>query len=414
MSLYHIVFVFLLFGVLIEYNKRETPRWLFRVSFLILVFMMAFRFGQGSDYYSYNSIYNTMPLTFAEIAKYKFMKCEIGWRILCAIFKALGISFVGFVAILSVFEMFMLWRFLSYYCKNQMLALFLGYHTLYLTYFYSAFRQAFVISLFLGLFLEWLLQGKIIRYCIGVLLCATMHSVAWFLLLPIVFYWIKLSFTHTVCLVAIGFSLGIILSIFNVGAYLQESEAINTAESYLGETSISVIALVERVVTYIFVTYTVFLHMEGREPEQKDKLFKLFKIYSLSLILYGILMWSPLISSRAIYLFKIMEIPLLSVCISKTKKARTLITLYCVLLSSLLYYKNIGSYISQGKYTEHTIVNYPYVTIFEAEKMAVYRKDTGYYIDWLDFEFDNEFMRELKEIYEAEVEKEQVEQAPDA
>ena len=148
MSLYHIVFLILFVGVLIEYVRQDTPKWLYFTSILVLSLMLLLRFGQGSDFYSYNSIYTTMPLDMERIKNYQFFKVEIGWRLLCAGFKMLGFNFSQFLFVISSIELLLLGRFISRYSKNHMLTLFLSYHTLYLTYFFSALRQAFVIAVF--------------------------------------------------------------------------------------------------------------------------------------------------------------------------------------------------------------------------------------------------------------------------
>lgn len=400
MSIYHIIFLFLLLGVLIEYKKGDTPKWLFRFTFLLLSLFMAFRYGQGTDYYSYCSMYVTMPVTIQEILAYNFAPIEIGWRFLCAGFKLLHVSFKGFVFILSLAEMLLLWRFVSRYCKNKMLALFLSYHTLYLTYFFSAMRQALVIAVFLGLLLEWLLEGKYLRYSLCVLVCSSMHYVSIILLVPVILHRIRLSFTQMVCLTVIGYLAGMVLSLVHVGQMLHGMGLMEEASAYLGETDISVVALMERVLSYIVVVFACYLYMDGREPDYSDQIFNLFKIYSLGIMLYGLLMWSPLISSRLVYMFKLMEIPLICTCIAKCRRARGLVLLYCIGICSMLYVKNIGSYLTQGRYLDFTVQDYPYVSIFNHEKIAEYRKDTGYMIDWLDFEFDQEYIDKLKIDYQ--------------
>ena len=171
MSLYHILFACLLLGVFIELSHKETPKVYFNICFSVLTLMLCLRFGQGADYYSYNSIFTTMPLTLPELLTYRFGKVEIGWRFLCAAFKLLGCSFPFMIFVLAILEMLLFLRFINRYCKYKLFALFLGYHTFYLTYLFGALRQALVIALFLGLLLEWLLQGKYLRYCVAVCVC---------------------------------------------------------------------------------------------------------------------------------------------------------------------------------------------------------------------------------------------------
>lgn len=403
MSLYHIVFIFLLLGVLWEYLKGGTPKAFYCVSFALLTLMLAFRFGEGTDFYSYHSIYTTMPITFSELQNYAFAKVEIGWRLLTAFFKIIGLSFSQFIFVFSLFQMAMLWRFLSRNCEKKMFALFLCYHTLYLTYFASALRQAMVISIFMGIMLEWLQQGKYGRYCVLAILCGSIHSVGFVLLIPVIFKCIYLKFSHLVCLVVIAFCFGIVFSVVGVGQILKLLGIGGSALAYMGETDISIIALAERAISYVFISYIYYIYCNGEEPQQNDRLMVLFKIYSLSVLMYAVLLWSPLISSRTTYLFKIMEIALFSTCIMKCGKVKNLVMCYCVLLCAVLYYKNIGSYITQGYYTNCSTVNFPYVSVFNKNEIAAYRMDTGRYIHWLDLEFDPEYVAQLEKIYETKV-----------
>lgn len=378
MSLYHLVFVFLLFGALIEYYKKETPKGIFFLSFAVLTVMLCIRFGQGTDYSAYRMIYYTMPANLPGALSYGYAKAEIGWRLITMAFRMVDLPFEVFVFLLSVIQMWLLWRFLKRYCKNKMLALFLGYHTLYLTYIFSAMRQGTVILVFLGLLLPWLLDGKVVRYCICAALLMTIHSVALILFIPVVVLAIRLPMQHIIALVAVGFSLGFVLSVFDVGNILTA-----IGMSYAGESNISIVALAERLATFVIVTYMYYLYVDGQQPSQDDPYFKLYKIYAFGILIYGLLMWSPLISSRTVYALKALEIPLIATCITKCRKGRSIVILYCVLLCTVLYVKNIDSCITQVEYLNTSVWNYPYYTIWDQEECIAGRATTSRYYEWL-------------------------------
>lgn len=378
MPLYHIVFLLLLFGVIIEYWQKKTPKWLFFLSFMAMGAMLCLRFGQGSDYTAYRLIYYTMPTSINGMMAYGYAKAEIGWRIITMLFRRAGLPFDVFVFLHSLLEMYLLWRFLKRYCKNKMLALFVGYHTLYLTYMVSAMRQGLVILVFLGVLLPLLLEGKWIRYFLGVVLLMGIHSVALILFVPLVIMAIRLSVEKIIAFVAVGFSLGIILAIFDVGHLVTA-----IGMSYAGESNVSMIALVERLASFVMVSYIYYLYTDGVAPSENDPYFKLFKLYSFGILIYGLLMWSPLISSRTIYMLKALEIPLIATCIDKCRKGKSLVILYCVLLCSVLYIKNIGSCISQMQYIDTSVWNYPYYSIWDKEAAIAGRETTSRYYEWL-------------------------------
>lgn len=378
MSPYHLVFAFLLFGAIIEYWQKKTPKWMLYLSFGVMTLMLCLRFGQGTDYTAYRMIFYTMPTSVSGMLSYRYAKAEIGWRVMTMLLRRLSVPFELFVFVLSALQMWMLWRFVKRFCKNKMLALFLGYHTLYLTYLFSAMRQGTVIILFLGLLLPWLLEGKWVRYCLAAAALMTIHSVALILFVPVVVLSIRLSVEKIIACVLVGFCLGTLLSIFGVGNILS---AIGV--SYAGESDISLVALVERIASFILVSYMYYLYSDGMAPSEDDSYFKLFKIYAFGILIYGLLMWSPLISSRTIYALKVLEIPLIATCIDKCRKGRSIVILYCALLCTVLYVKNIDSCITQVQYVNTSVLNYPYYSIWDKEACIAGRETSSRYYEWL-------------------------------
>jgi hypothetical protein len=378
MPLYHLVFALLLFGAVIEYWQRKTPKILYVVCFLVLTGMLCLRFGQGTDYVSYRMIYYTIPANLAGTINYGHAKAEIGWRLITMLFRMAGLKFEVFVILLSLLQMWLMWRFVKRYCHYRILALFLGYHTLYLTYLFSAMRQGTVIMVFLGLMLPWLLEGKWVRYCVTALLLTTIHPVSLIMLVPAVVLCIRISVKHTVALVAVGFCVGILFSVCDVGLLLRA-----IVPTYAGETEISVVALAERVASFILVTYMYYLYCDGVEPDVHDPFYKIYKIYAFGILIYGVLMWSPLISSRTIFSLKVLEIPLITTCMVKCRKGKSIAILYLVLLCSVLYLKNISSCITQAEYLNTNVWNYPYYSIWDQEAAVKSRAKTSKYYEWL-------------------------------
>lgn len=272
--------------------------------------------------------------------------------------------------------MILFYRFLRLYGgQRKMLALVLSYHTLYLSYFFSILRQGIVIATFLGLLLPWLMDRKYIRYCIIVLILSTIHSLSLLLLVLPLLHNLKINVKQTVCLVAIGFLMGILLTMIDIGSILYQIKP----HIYFADSGMPVFTVLERVATFTIVTICFYVYAEGIEPEARDRFLTLYKFYAFGLFVCAILMWSALISSRAVYILKVIEIILICACIERSKKARTVILCYCLLLSSVLYVKNVDSYLKQGQYQNATVVNYPYVSVFDQTEILKYRHDTlGY------------------------------------
>jgi len=374
-SLYHIVFLWLILCAVLEHISQKTPKILFALSFLVLSAMLCLRFGQGTDYFSYSAIYYTVPGNPLQ-ALTAPVHAEVGWKILCSFFRAADASFPVFIFFLSVYMMTMLLRFLKHFGgERKMLILLLCFHTLYMSYFMSILRQAVIIATLLGLLLPWLLQKKYLRFCIVALALSSLHSIALLLLLLPLLRGVQLKVKQCVALVILGFAAGAAFCVVDIASILNRIKE----HAYFIDASISIVAIAERIFTFAVVTFVYYQHLQGKEPDQDDPLHIVYKTYAIGLFLYGVLMWSALISSRTVYIFKVVEICLLSICLTSCKKSRHLVLLYFIALSALLYVKNINSYLEQGAYTNANVINYPYVSVFDQTDILNYRSDLNNY-----------------------------------
>ena len=88
MNLYLIVLLLLAAGAVLEWFKPKYQQKIFTVCWCVTTAVVALRFGQGTDYATYEGIYRTIP---AVIDLSKGYICgfypEMGWRLFCAFFK---------------------------------------------------------------------------------------------------------------------------------------------------------------------------------------------------------------------------------------------------------------------------------------------------------------------------------------
>ena len=373
MYIYLIVFIILLFSSLIEYFHKSTPKILFKVLFLLLTLMLVFRFGQGTDYTNYYDIYNGIPASLNPVTLLRSdIHGELGWLELNALFKLLHISYEIMIVIISLIESYFLLRFYNRFCKYKILALTLSYPTLYLTYMYNTIRQGFVICVFLGLLLELYLNHKYVKYFIGCILLALIHSSALMLIIILV---VKnrqiMNFKFTVI---------IILSwLFGFFVYFAGTSFISvlpfipaSVSFYIGSASLSATAIAERIISFLFVL-TLMMHKEY----VSDDLRKLFNVYSIGFIIYGLALWNPLISSRFCYPFKVLEILLISNMLYYKNAYllnRFIRFAFIIMLTTVMYFKNIDSYIVQGSYYQSVnVLKYPYISLFNKKSITKYR-----------------------------------------
>ena len=224
MSLYIIAGGILLLGAIYEVLNRKTSNFLYFVFFLGLVLMLCFRYGQGTDYFAYQYIYELMPETLSinELkASASSLHSEIGWKWLCAFFKMLGMDFYMFSGIIGTVTMLLLNNFIQKFCPMKLTALLIAYPTLYLTSISSGLRQALVMCFFLGIMLDWYLKNKKWRYIVFVLLCISIHTSSWVLFL-LVLPWLKrflVKNRHIVIFICWAIGVILLFSDFNITVF---------------------------------------------------------------------------------------------------------------------------------------------------------------------------------------------------
>ncbi len=369
MYIYLIVFLFLLFGTLLELFSKIPLKNLSKFYFLFLGGLLVCRYGQGTDFFNYQLIYDALPTlsSFSPLSTIKELTnspihSEIGWKLICALAKTCSISFIQFVIGLSVVELILLRRFIKLFCPYPLLALFLLFPTFYLTYMFSAFRQSLVMLVFLAILFPWLLQRKMGSYLVVCLLLVTIHRMAWILVPAPLFLHIKYNRGFQ-WLVVGSFIIGILLGI---SGFINHITA-HSIEYQNAENAFSWVAVAERICSYIMV---VFLFYQYKKKNQITALLSnCIKLYAYGTLLYGIFCAKALWASRLGYPLKALEVILLCNFI-QYPKLKIPFALYFIPLGILMYFKNIQSYITQGNYASFVnIFNFPYVSIFNSSKI---------------------------------------------
>lgn len=374
MSAYFIIFIFLLIIAGVSFILKKDSFSVYITSILILTAFLAFRYGQGSDYPSYNYIYMNAPSYWSwkfDQPYYIIFHSEIGWKILNNIFRIFNIQFEVFIAIISIIEMICITKFINEFCdKRKHIALLMIYPTLYLTYMFSALRQGLVITIFLGVLLKWLIEKQTIKYFLFVGLLCTIHSSAFlFFLLPIL---CKVSQKGILRLILITIIGGVVLNYTVIqNIYINILNKFFPIDGTLA--SIKVLFFVQ-----VIINSALILIMKNYlNKEDKPKYLDIF----FNLYLGGICIYFLTYNSRLVAALLFLDIPIYICMIEKIKKSSAVIFVYILLLCSVLYIKNINSYIEQGNYYPRiNTINYPYVSIFDRKEILEYRQSNINYL----------------------------------
>ena len=334
---------------------------------ILLWVVLCLRYGQGSDYFSYEYLFlRYSDLNIALNNPYN-EHGEIGFRLLCAIFPW---SYKWFIVIISTFEMWMLHLFIKRYSSNPILTLLLFYPTYYLTYYFSIIRQGIVIAAFIGFLLKWIEEKKWIRYYVISAILITIHTSAIALFIIPFVKKIKIEDILTIdCICAV---VGILLSTSYGIRFLNRIPRIS---SYV-DSDVSLMALLERVAMFCII---LLLFYYRKKYMHNEKIAWLLKTYGVGIAIYMIFLAFPLISSRFMALFKVLEVVIIPKLLDGRSKYRQLLATFLVAFSVFMTCKNLDSYLDQGAYKDNvTFYTYPYITIFEEEEIWDYREESIY------------------------------------
>ncbi len=362
----------LLFSNCFYKEKNKNSDRLYKVLITVLWAFLAFRWGQGTDFFGYCYIFNKISTLSDALYNPLNLHSEIGFRFLCWAFHS-NYSFLLFC--IATFEMMMLDLFIKKHCENKILSLLLFYPTIYLTYFFSALREGIVIAFIMGVSLDLLLKGKYVKFVISILFVSLFHIVAVvFLLAP---FFMRINARKKAICIIIACFIFLVLQLSAVRSLLEQIPFWgNAIAEYTAVSSVSIVAATERTISVALIN-ALRKHCYEENGEKKYDL--LFNIYFGGFLLYIVLMGNPLSSSRVFVLFKCLELPLISYYANRSGKYREVFVSAFIMLAVLLTIKNISSYISQGKYySQVNILNYPYVTIFNKDDIYMYRESVYY------------------------------------
>ncbi|WP_300386580.1 EpsG family protein [Clostridium sp.] len=348
-------------------KDKEKKEMVYKISFIFLVLFLIIRYGQGSDYFNYNIIFNN-------IVGYEnvFQLGDPGFNILIVFTRSLGISYIQFNSIIAIISMMLIYRFFNKFCEDKLLGLTVFYPVYYMVFWFSAIRQGLAISIFVGILLPLLYNKKYILYIIGTIITATFHLSAMFLLVLIVVKFIPLYNKK----VFGGLSILIILyQVFNIqNLLIKMLPQVFQSRIYVYlSDGISYGALANRLIIFFIIMY---LFYRNNEKSEEYNLF-LINIYIFGFFLYLILMKSPTIASRLNFYIKIIDCVLIAnlACVGAKANIKTFRLLLVSAIMIVILIKNISSLLYQGNYYSYvSVMDYPYITVFNKDSIHSYRQ----------------------------------------
>lgn len=374
MSFYIVVWILLcVLSIASEVIRKRTAtlHMGFWLCFIVLTAMLALRYGQGADYFSYRRIYLSVSDTMITFPHYGWKK-EAGFALLCNIFRILHVPYEGFIAFVSVAEMGLLAAFLKRYHVDEPLALLLTFPTLYLTWFFSGIRQGLVIAIFLGVLFPLLEKRHYLWYSAGVLLCTQIHNGAVIYLALLAAEAIR-SISRLQILTILAWPMGLVLST-QEGKELISSLGISRLSQYFDQANTAnLFACAERGLFLLIITW---LYERLRKMGKCSETFQCaYRCYLIGMAVYGVFWRSALLASRSCAFLRFVEIYLLVYALQKmTRASRYLFVLALVAIQSVMAVKNLDAMIdSEVKSEQLNALTYPYISILDENEIYRYR-----------------------------------------
>lgn len=356
-------------------GEHKVIYWL---SLLGLYVFFSLRYGQGTDYLTYMSIYATVPplQTLPYYGAYAYNTIEIGFFYLVSFFRMLGVHYVLFIAIMNAVSFFCIHRFIKRFSPLPMFSLAFFFAVYSLTYVESTVRQMLAMCVALGwVYIDWT-DGRRLRALIGVLVAALIHTSAVVLLvLPILFwhnrrmYLIEWKPRMTVLMLALLAAGAIVVNVVNLTPVIEmlpDRIAYKILSYYRESGRFSVMALLNR---GLFMAIVLALGYMAREKLTDREKF-LFNLYCVGFGIYLVFMSFDLIASRTSVYLRVVDFCLIPLLMYKNREAlrRVKVALPVMLaLVSFLYVKDISAIMDFAQYYGNNPLQYPYITVFNAD-----------------------------------------------
>jgi len=355
-----VYYAIMLFGYMTSwFNKRLF----FYLLVIILMLLAFFRFGIGLDYFAYEYLFNIIQPSISDEIKFGVEGKEIGFRIIAAISKELGLNYQQFLVIFAFINLFFVAKICKKYAINPTLSLIIFFCFYYITWVFSGIRQGLTIAVGLYYLLDCIEKNKTLKLIIISILLSTIHASALFLI--VLYFLLKMDFSkRTLMLLSI---ISIIFSVLPTGSIVIKLASIPIIKEAMVYTDTSnslnlldyqgIARIILLVMAFVFYDYYV---------KQNEMSKNIIKLYILSFIIYFFFQFSELTAARlAIYGRYLEAIILGNVLYGFKEKINRLIYVFAILIICTLYLtKEMNAQINR------IIVNAeiaPYVHIFNKD-----------------------------------------------
>lgn len=301
--------------------SKTEKNFIFKFMCLSLILLTGLRYQMGEDYNSYFSLFNTLTLHGNNI------NYEAGFIVLVKIIKLINANpFFVFFGI-SLITYTLMYKGLKKSSLDPFLSLFLYYAIYIFPFSFNAIGQSITVAIFIYLFddIEKKKRKKVIFYTV---VATSIHTSGVLIIAAYIFYHLKISKKSLLLLAVSSFFIYLFSDIIYMKVIVYSPDFISEqllSYSELFPEKIRYKSILQRLVMLIFM---ISLGIKDK------KNYNTFKIYFFGFLLYIILGFNSLYSTRINLFFKATEIILFPnlIYINKNKMLNKVILSILILL----------------------------------------------------------------------------------
>lgn len=337
----YLFYIAILIPVLLYFLGNKLPiklKWY--LSLIVPIFIIITRFGIGTDYFSYEYIYNNLNYSSLEVFLSNPLNIEYGFALLMIIPRSLGLPYHFFAVILNLvmFSFFTLWIYDS--SEDVLLSLILFLSMFFLIWNLSAFRQGLVLAIGTYFLFNKKKDYKPITRIILIILLASFHISALFYYILLIFKKVNWN-QRKILMLFIASLIVAFLPIYKIVPYLTFFPGSAKLISYLGEpTTVFNFSGIARILmfTLVFAFYKV----------KNDKFNRsLIDAFLLGNAMFFLVKFSDIVAARlSIFTFILASVIFVNIYVSLGfEKVMKLVTSFGIVLSAFMFFqKDVRAY----------------------------------------------------------------------
>lgn len=364
--MFYLTFFFGVFCVLIN----KTSKKLLYIFGAILMLLAFFRYGLGTDYFSYQYLYERLSKSIEVEYLYGLDNQEIGFRLMGAFLKGMGIPFQIYISLIAIVQMVFIIKLCKRFSLSPVASLLLFFCFYYFVWTLSGLRQGLTLSIGSYYLLECVDKRKTLKIFIVSILLSLIHTSA-VVLIPLY----VLSFIHWSKTRLIIFSLVSILiatlPVYSIILKLVWLPGIGRIIPYLELNNSSFISILDfQSIGRIFFLIIAFTFYNSY-IEQSNLFKNTINIFIIAVNVYFLLKFSELTAARLSLYGKLLDIIILPniYFILEQKKVKMVYLLTILFLCIVYFNKEITNMERQARVIKpNNGIITPYVNIFNKDK----------------------------------------------